>query len=115
MLEFKNRLQMLRNKNNFSLDELAERVKLSRMTISRYENGKIEPKLENLQKIAECFNVTVDYLIGNETNVLKNLSQEFTDLDIISIGVAKEINELSNSQKKLILDLVRNLKEDTKG
>ncbi|WP_256846883.1 helix-turn-helix domain-containing protein [Paenibacillus sp. Pae108] len=60
-------LRELRTKRNISQPELADALGINnRVSISNYENGKAEPKYEDLLKIAEYFNVTVDYLLGRE-------------------------------------------------
>ena len=60
----KNRIKELRQKNNLTLKELGQKVGLATNTISRYETGKREPKLETWQKLADYFNVSVPYLQG---------------------------------------------------
>lgn len=60
----KNRLKQIRQKKGLSLAEVGNGVGLATNTISRYENGKREPKLETWQKLANFFNVPVSYLQG---------------------------------------------------
>ena len=48
------------------MKELGKRMNLAESTISLYENGQREPDLSTLQKLAEFFNVTVDYLMGRD-------------------------------------------------
>ncbi|WP_442780418.1 helix-turn-helix domain-containing protein [Bacillus sp. Au-Bac7] len=45
-------------------EEVAKQIGLSRARYSHYENGRSEPDNEMLQKIADYFNVSVDYLLG---------------------------------------------------
>ena len=59
-----NRLKELRNKKHLTLKELGEQVGMPNNTLSQYETGKREPKLETWQKLADFFNVPVDYLLG---------------------------------------------------
>jgi repressor LexA len=44
--------------------EIAEIIGYSEISYARYENGKREPDISTLCKLANYFNVTVDYLIG---------------------------------------------------
>lgn len=60
----KNRLKELRKEEGLSLEQVGKGVGLATNTISRYETGKREPKLETWQKLADFFNVPVDYLLG---------------------------------------------------
>ena len=67
-LEFGNRLKYLRNSKGLMQEELAEIIKTTNATISKYENGHIEPNLETLQLLADFFDVSIDYLLC-KTNV----------------------------------------------
>lgn len=57
-----------RQKKHMSQKELAQRTGISESVLSRYENGTITPPSNKLQLIAAILNVTVDYLMGNNTN-----------------------------------------------
>lgn len=59
-----NRIKELRQKNNLTLVELGKKVGLANNTLSQYETGKREPKLETWQKLASFFHVSVPYLQG---------------------------------------------------
>ena len=61
-----NRLKELRQKNNLTLKELGQKVGMPTITISRYETGKREPKLETWNKLAEYFSVPTSYLMGTD-------------------------------------------------
>lgn len=68
-----NRIKEVRKKKGLSLQQVAEAVGLGNNTISRYETGKREPKLETWNKLAVFFNVSIPYLQGidEETHDLK--------------------------------------------
>lgn len=59
-----NRIKELRQENKFSQIELANKVHASNQAISAYESGTREPKEPMWQKLADFFNVSVDYLKG---------------------------------------------------
>ena len=58
------RLKELRTKKGVSQLRLATELNTTQNTISRYETGEREPGIDELIKIADYFNVSVDYLIG---------------------------------------------------
>ena len=60
----KNRLKELRHEKNLSQTDIAKAFGVTRQAISLYEKGDREPKLETGQKLADFFNVPVDYLLG---------------------------------------------------
>lgn len=61
-----NRLKELRKQKGLTLVELGKEVNLANNTLNQYERGIREPSISMLIKLANYFNVTVDYLIGRE-------------------------------------------------
>lgn len=64
-----NRLKEIRKKKGLSLQQVADAVGLGNNTISRYETGKREPKLEMWQKLADIYGVSVPYLQGIDKEI----------------------------------------------
>lgn len=60
----KERLVQLREENGIAQIELAERLHVTRQTVSRWEGGKTEPDVDTLIAIAKIFGVSLDYLCG---------------------------------------------------
>ena len=75
----KNRIKELRQKNNLTLKELGQKIGMANNTISQYETGKREPKLETWQKLASFFHVSVPYLQGFTDNNKSNESCDYCD------------------------------------
>lgn len=67
-----NRIRELRKAKKLTMKELGAIFCLSESTISLYENGKHYPDTETLFKLADFFNVSVDYLLGREETQTKN-------------------------------------------
>lgn len=63
-MEFRQRLQFLREKKRISRKVLSELCGLHSDAVRRYERGESEPTMHALVAIAEYFEVTVDYLVG---------------------------------------------------
>lgn len=61
-----NRIKELRTGIGMSQQELANYLKITRLTLSNYEKGKTEPGIHVLIKIATYFDVTIDYLVGRK-------------------------------------------------
>lgn len=61
---FRERLLEQRKLYGFTQREMAEKLGISQPSYVRYENGTSEPTQENLVKIADIFDVSVDYLLG---------------------------------------------------
>lgn len=64
MTIFTERLKELRKKKGLKQQEIAELLGVKRNTYSDWENGKTEPSFENLIKLADLLEVTLDYLFG---------------------------------------------------
>jgi transcriptional regulator with XRE-family HTH domain len=75
MNDFGSRLKMLREMRELPLSKLAEDIGTTKSALSRYENGKMEPGLSVMIRLAEYFNVTLDWLAGNgDDEDYKNIS-----------------------------------------
>jgi len=65
MTKFGTNLEELRKEKGLNQDELADKVGISRATLSDYERGKTEPRFSTLLKISKFFGITTDTLLGN--------------------------------------------------
>lgn len=61
---FSQRLQRLREDRDLSQDELSKKSKLQPSAISHFETGARKPSFDNLRKLADALETTVDYLMG---------------------------------------------------
>lgn len=71
-----NRLKELREEKGYSLEKLANILHVSKSTLSRIENDKLEPRRSLLEDYAKVFNVTVDYILGLTDNAKLNVRDE---------------------------------------
>ena len=63
---FKDNLISLRKMNHMSQEELADRLHISRQTLSKYETGESLPDIEKCKAIADVFDVSMDDLVNDE-------------------------------------------------
>ncbi|MGG1878830.1 helix-turn-helix transcriptional regulator [Paenibacillus cisolokensis] len=66
---FGERLTSLRQKHKMNQEALAEKLKVSKSSIGMYERGQREPSHETLLKIADLFDVSLDYLMGRDNDI----------------------------------------------
>ena len=66
-LKLANRLVELRKENKLSQEALAEKLGLSRQSISKWERAEASPDTDNLIALAELYGMSLDELLGNET------------------------------------------------
>nr|WP_300128056.1 helix-turn-helix transcriptional regulator [uncultured Butyricicoccus sp.] len=60
------KLRELRKQNSVTQAKLANYLNLDASSVAKYESGKVTPSPDILLKIAQYFNVSVDYLLGKE-------------------------------------------------
>lgn len=66
-MRFAENLLELRKLHNMSQEELAEKIMVSRQTLSKYETGESFPDIEKCKAIADVFGVTMDDLVNHES------------------------------------------------
>ena len=62
-MEFNNKLYELRKQKGFSQEELANRLNVSRQTVSKWEVGDSTPDMEKLIAISDLFGISLDELV----------------------------------------------------
>lgn len=62
------KLKELRKQNKKTQDEVAKYLHISQSNYGKYELQEIEPNIETLKRLADYYNVSLDYLIGREIN-----------------------------------------------
>lgn len=62
-----------RKKNGWSQEELAEKLSVSRQSVSKWESGQSVPDLNRILELARIFGVTTDYLLKDEIEEAENV------------------------------------------
>lgn len=83
------KLLELRKNNNLTQQELANILKVTQTTYQYYEKEKSEPNIETLCKLADFYNVTLDYLVGRQ---IKNDIGYLTDKQYSAVILLKQLN-----------------------
>lgn len=93
-MEFSERLKTLRKEAGFTQVDVAEKLGISQPAYASWERGAKKPTQDNLVKIAQILNVSVDYLVGN--------SQETSDeLDNIELLFRMNSKGLTEEEKRI--------------
>jgi transcriptional regulator with XRE-family HTH domain len=77
-----NRIAFLRDQRGLTQEELATSLGISRAALSHYEKNRREPDTETLSKVADLFQVSLDYLAGRTTQPTTTLDadiRQFSD------------------------------------
>ena len=90
------KLLELRKKEHKSQSEIAKFLNVAQQTYAGYESEKTEPTIETLKKLSKYYNVSVDYLIENDSNYLLDTSNynEYKKGVIYALGQLNEKNDL---------------------
>lgn len=84
-MEFHNRLYQLRKQEGLSQEELANRLCVSRQTISKWELGDSTPDMEKLVAISDLFEISLDQLVlGKEPSIENTVSSKSEILNIFN-------------------------------
>lgn len=75
-MKFEENLRELRKNAGLSQEELAERLDVSRQSVSKWENGSASPELEKLMQICDLFHCTLDELLKGELKEQPSLDKE---------------------------------------
>ena len=107
-MEFSERLKELRRQAGLTQVDVAEKLGISQPAYASWERGVKKPTQENLVKIAQILNVSVDYLVGNseeKSDELDNIellfrmnSKGLTDEE--KVIFKKELIEFMEERKK---------------
>lgn len=93
----------LRKKNGWSQEELAEKLGVTRQSISKYEGAQSIPDLDKILKLSEIFGVTTDYLIKDELEEEEYAASQMQENESESDGsVHKVTMEMANEYLQII-------------
>ena len=105
-----NRLRNLREDADLRQSDIAKEVNVLQASISNYELDLNAPDLDILVKLANLYNVNIDYLLGNTDNKLS--WKDFEKILIISgeklsgTEIIDKLNVLDNQEKEYIIGLI---------
>lgn len=85
------RLTRLRKEKKLTQEQLAKNVGITRSALSQYEIGTRSPDYEIVRRIAEYFDVSIDYLVGRTADPKRVLKEQARQLiDMIDLDLTDE-------------------------
>ena len=93
----------LRKKNGWSQEQLAQKLNVTRQSISKWEGAQSVPDLQKIILLSEIFGVTTDYLIKDEIEEEEFLNED-VDLKVrkVTLTEAKEFLNIKHTSAKLM-------------
>ena len=99
LMEFNNRLYQLRKQKGFSQEELANRLNVSRQTISKWELGDSTPNMEKLIALSDLFKISLDELVKGEISSVKSdFSSKSDTINLLNEKVLTPANKKKAKQ-----------------
>jgi transcriptional regulator with XRE-family HTH domain len=103
--DFGNRVAQLRKERDLSRDELGEKVGTSGAIVGRYERGDMKPSIEIAAKIAEALDVSLDFLMGLSSELVKDKKM---------VNRLEDIKKLPDTERNKIFDYIDLVIRDVK-
>ena len=75
-MTFGEKLQALRNSRGWTQEQLSEQIRVSRQTLSKWEQGSVLPDTEYVLSVSRLFQVSTDYLLRDEYDRLEQPSEK---------------------------------------
>ena len=94
-MKFGENLKSLRKNNNLSQEQLAEKVRVSRQSVSKWETGEAYPEMNNILELCKIFKCNINDLVNDSIIDLDSLDEE------IKMSVVKFKKEKQNKVKTL--------------
>jgi len=110
-----NKLKELREERGLLQREVAEQLQVKRTTYCAWENNDNQIDFENLKKLADFYNVSIDYILGyeptdNPQSVYHDAMEIISKLDI----KPEKFKNLTNEQIELAKQLLKTIQEQNK-
>lgn len=99
---FGTRLKAVRKSKDFTQLELANRLEVSKGTVSAYEQGLSLPSLETLTRICDILNTSADYLLGITDQLsyrMGGLTEQQTNSVLQFIALIEKANQIINKSR----------------
>ena len=106
-LDVGGRIREFRKRRGLNQDELAELASLNRVTIAKYESGKVEPGAKALGRIADALEISTDELLGRSDHETDGESSPAKTIEarIVSFGMDK----LPQEEREKILSILQTM------
>lgn len=105
------KIQLLRKKNGWSQETLAEKIHVSRQALSKWEADTAAPNVENIVQLSKLFGVTTDYLLHDEDDSVENPSNGELDKETASdhaeqVVLISDVKSRKRNKRMIVLAVI---------
>lgn len=104
---FSERLRAARALKGLSQTDLAKKTNLQPSAISHFENDRRSPSFDNLKRLADALEVTVDYLLGR--------AEEPKNLNLVSQQLFRDFKQMTENDKDTLTKMAKMLADKNKN
>lgn len=108
-MDIGNKIAELRRERGLNQEQLAELALLSRVTIAKYESGRVEPGAQALSRIADALEVSTDTILGRTEDEQEGNNQPKT---VEARILANGIDKMPKEQREQALNIMRAVYSD---
>lgn len=104
-MKFGDNLKLIRKRKNMSQEELADKVNVSRQSVSKWENGEAYPEMNNILELCKIFNCKINDLVHVDMSDIDSLDEDIV-MKVVKFNEEKQkrVKSLSN-----IISLIGNI------
>lgn len=96
-----------RIKLGLTQSELGDILNVSKQTVSNWENGNRTPDTTTLEKLAQLFHVSVDYILGREKTDMERLEENLARLDPRIQQAYRSLQSMDEEDLAMTLELIK--------
>lgn len=104
------KIRELRKERGLNQDQLAELASLNRVTVAKYESGRVEPGAQALSRIADALEVSTDVLLGRSEAPVESVRAPRT---VESQFISEVVDHLPQAEREKALNMLRAVYADT--
>ncbi|HEN4299209.1 TPA: transcriptional regulator [Streptococcus agalactiae] len=105
LTNFPQKLREERKKRGYTQEEMAKLLAIGQSAYAKWENGRTEPTLDNIIKLANILDVTVDYLLGRSDNFSNTIVLSKNNMKSFSKRLKELRLEKNQTQQQLADEL----------